>query len=267
MQRQRTFRLALLSSTWHMTGPAGGPIGAWLLASGGYVCVFSVSLLIMGLAYAYMFLRLWNFQEKLKEKESLSFLSMIHPRHIKESLSASFKPRPGHRRTYLITMMFVMLMNIMPYIGEGSYQFLFVKRFFGWGVSDYSWFKTTASLVSYISMVLLFPIFHKLKINDNIIIIISSLSQIGAAFTRGMATAGWMFYLSVFVDFGTAIVSPPIRAQITRCTEPQELGKIFAMLASVESLIPIIGTLMYTKIYKDTRELAYPLPGIKCYEL
>ena len=77
-----------------------------------------------------------------------------------------------------------------------------------------------------------------------------------------MSTETWMFYLSTIVDFGTSIVAPPVRAQISQCVEPHELGKIFAMLASVESLIPIIATNMYTRIYNATRELAYPLPGI-----
>ena len=247
-----------------MTQPAGGPIGAWLLESGGYVCVFSASLLIMVFSFLYMLLRLWNFQEKLTGKENMSLLNMFHPRHIKESLQATLKPRSGHKRVYLITMMCVMLMNMMPFIGESAYQFLYVKRIFNWGVSEYSWYKTTASLVASIAMFLLFPIFHKYKVNDNIIIIISSVSQIGAAFIRGVSTEPWMFYVSCLVDFGTSIVSPPIRAQITHCTEPHELGKVFAMLASVESLIPIIGTNMYTRIYKATRELAYPMPGKEC---
>ena len=66
----------------------------------------------------------------------------------------------------------------------------------------------------------------------------------GGTFVRGMATEPWIFYLSTIVDFGTSIVSPPIRAQITHCVEPHELGKIFAMLASVESLIPIGSTML-----------------------
>ena len=245
-----------------MTQPAGGPIGAWLLDSGGYVCVFSASLLICSLSYLYMLIRLWNFQEKRKEKENMSFLKMIHPRHVKESFAASFKPRPGHKRTYLLTMMMVMLMNMMPYVGESAYQFLYVKRIFSWGVSEYSLYKSTASLVSSVAMFLLFPLFHRLKVTDNFIIIISCLSQIGGAFIRGMSTKTWMFYLSTLVDFGTSIVWPAIRSQITHCVEPHELGKIFAMLGSMESLIPIIGTFMYNRIYNATRELAYPLPGI-----
>merc|ERR1719317_145981 len=114
------------------------------------------------------------------------------------------------------------------------------------------------------AMLVCFPIFHRLHTTDNMVIIISCLSQIAAAIIRGFATEVWHFYLSAAVDMGTALVSPPIRAQLSHCVEPHELGKVFAMLASVESLIPIIGTNMYTNIYKATRELAYPLPGT-CY--
>jgi len=262
--RQRTIRMAILSFSYHMSIPISAPIGAWLFSIGGYVYVFGVSLGFMALAYLYMAIRLWNFQEKLKRNEKLSFSSLMHPRHVKDSFVASFKGRPDHKRTYLLIMLSVMLLNMMPSIGERAYQYLFVKRIFGWAVTDYSWYMTVANLVSSLAMFLLFPLFHRFKINDNFIIMISCTSQIGGALLRGLSTHPWMFYLSTFVDFGTSIVSPPIRAQISHCVEPHELGKIFAMLASIESLIPIIGTNMYTNIYKATRELAYPLPGT-CY--
>ena len=253
--------MAILSFSYHMSIPISAPIGAWLFSIGGYVYVFGVSLGFMAFAYLYMAIRLWNFQEKLKRNEKLSFSSLMHPRHVKDSFVASFKGRPDHKRTYLLIMLSVMLLNMMPSIGERAYQYLFVKRIFAWAVTDYSWYMTVANLVSSLAMFLLFPLFHRFKINDNFIIMISCTSQIGGALLRGLSTHPWMFYLSTFVDFGTSIVSPPIRAQISHCVEPHELGKIFAMLASIESLIPIIGTNMYTNIYKATRELAYPLPG------
>ena len=33
------------------------------------------------------------------------------------------------------------------------------------------------------------------------------------------------------------------------------------MLASVESVVPIIGTMLYTTVYNKTKLLAYPAPG------
>ena len=254
-------RMAILSFSYHMTVPISAPVGAWLYNFGGYVCVFGASLGVISIAYIYMLLRLWNFEEKIKAKGNSSFTSLVHPRHVLDSVSASFKPRPNHKRSYLLIMMMVMLLSILPSTGERAYQFLFVKRLFSWGVSQYSWYNTTASLVSSLAMFILFPIFHRLKINENFIIIISCLSQIGGALTRGLSTKAWIFYFSTAVDFGTSIVSPPIRAQISYCVEPHELGKIFAMLASVESLIPILATNVYTRLYNATRELDYPLPG------
>ena len=194
----------------------------------------------------------------------MTFVDMVHPRHVIESLKVTFKPRPGHRRTYLIVMMFTMLMNMMPYIGESAFQFPYVKRLFSWGVTDYSWYLTTCTLISSAAMLVFFPIFHRLRTTDNTVIIISCLSQIAAGLIRGFSTEVWHFYASAFVDMGTALVSPPIRAQLSHCVEPHELGKVFAMLASVESAVPIIGTQIYTSLYSATKLLEYPGPGA-CY--
>ena len=206
--RQRTIRMAILSFLYHMSVPISAPIGVWLFGY-GYVHVFAASLVLMVLAYIYMFVRLWNFEEKLKSKEKLSFSSMLHPRHVKDSFTASFKGRPDHKRTYLLIMLSVMLLNMMPSIGEGAYQYLFVKRTFSWGVPDYSWYRTTASLVSSLAMFVLFPLFHRFKINDNLIIIFSCTSQIGGALLRGFSTHSWMFYLSTAVDFWYLHCVPP----------------------------------------------------------
>ena len=42
---------------------------------------------------------------------------------------------------------------------------------------------------------------------------------------------------------------------------PSLLPQVFAMLASVESVVPIIGTTFYTTLYNNTKLLAYPAPG------
>ena len=240
-----------------------GPLGAWLYDLGSYNLVFSVSTGIMVACWLLLFLRLWSFNELIKGKE-LTVVDMIHPRHVIESLKVTFKSRPGHRRTYLIVMMFTMLMNMMPFIGEGAFQFPYVKRLFSWGVADYSWYLTTCTLISSVAMLVCFPIFHRLRTTDNTVIIISCLSQIAAGVIRGFATEVWHFYASAVVDMGTALVSPPIRAQLSHCVEPHELGKVFAMLASVESAVPIIGTQIYTSLYSATKLLEYPGPG-SCY--
>ena len=201
-----------------------GPLGAWLYDLGSYNLVFSVSLGVMVACWVLLFLRLWNFTELIKG-EKLTLVDMIHPKHVVESLKVTFKPRKGHRRTYLMVMMFTMLMNMMPFIGESVFQFSYVKRLFSWGVPEYSWYQTTCTLISSLAMLVCFPIFHRLHTTDNMVIIISCLSQIAAAIIRGFATEVWHFYLSAAVDMGTSLVSPPIRFEMINTEVRQGVPK------------------------------------------
>ena len=61
-------RMAILSFSYHMTVPISAPVGAWIYDAGGYVSVFGASLGVISVAYIYMLLRLWNFEEKIKAK-------------------------------------------------------------------------------------------------------------------------------------------------------------------------------------------------------
>ena len=63
----------LFSFTWHLTGGPAGPVGAALYTAGGYTAVFGVAVAIQLLAYLYMLLRLWGYQEKRKRMEKVSF--------------------------------------------------------------------------------------------------------------------------------------------------------------------------------------------------
>ena len=42
---------------------------------------------------------------------------------------------------------------------------------------------------------------------------------------------------------------------------PPPLLQVFAMLASVESVVPILGSQIYSKLYNYTKPLSYPWPG------
>ena len=70
-----------------------------------------------------------------------------------------------------------------------------------------------------------------------------------------------MFFGSVGADFGSSMFMAPIRAQMTRCILIEENGKVFAMLASLECLVPIIGSAIFTNLYNATAQLNYPWVG------
>ena len=48
---------------------------------------------------------------------------------------------------------------------------------------------------------------------------------------------------------------------MSRCVPSEDLGKVFAMLASVESILPIVGSNLYSNLYNATSDLEYPWMG------
>ena len=260
-RRQRTIRMAVLSFCWQVSRPISLPIGAWLYDSGGYVCVMGTSLLLLVVASLLGLYKLWGFKENIEKKEKMTFSKLLSPQHVIDSAKTTFRKRPDNKRSYLLSMMFVMLMHMLPMFGEMYCQFMYTKRTFQWKVDTYSYYSMTKTIIESVGMAVLMPLFHYFNVNDNIIIILACTSSLSAQIFRGFATKPWMFFASAGVDFASSIMSAPIRAQMTRCVYPHETGKVFAMLSSVESLVPILASTVFTHLYNATSGLAYPWPG------
>ena len=67
--------------------------------------------------------------------------------HIKDALTVTFKKRPGPNRKYLFLMMLMMIIYIVPFYGEFTISFLFVRSVFKWDVKEYSQYSSIVSSV------------------------------------------------------------------------------------------------------------------------
>ena len=91
---------------------------------------------------------------------------------------------------------------------------------------------------------------------------LSGLSSISAQIFRALAgTNEDLFMASISVEVGSDLFSAPIRAQMTRCIAPEETGKVFAMLASLECAVPILASMIFTNVYNATSGASYPWAG------
>ena len=105
------------------------------------------------------------------------------------------------------------------------------------------------------------PVFHHFNVNDNIIIVCASVSIITGQIIRALAKTSTVFYASVSVEMFGSLFAGPIRGQMTRCIFPEETGKVFAMLASLECAVPILASMIFTNIYNATSGSGYPWKG------
>ena len=110
-------------------------------------------------------------------------------------------------------------------------------------------------------ILLFMPVFHHFNVNDNIIIVSAAVSVIAGQVIRALARTSVVFTASVTVEIFGSLFAGPIRGQMTRCIFPEETGKVFAMLASLECAVPILASMIFTNVYNATSGAEYPWKG------
>ena len=159
-------------------------------------------------------------------KSKFYVLDLISPMNLINSLKSTFMKRPGKRNIYILCMIIIQVINDMPVEGEKPVEFMYVKRAFQWEVDDLSYYETLRSVTSTVGTALAIPIFHHFNTNDNVIILVSTVSLVSLRFTKWLAKSGNIFLASTATGCLENVIYAPIRAQITRCVASDELGKV-----------------------------------------
>ena len=73
------------------------------------------------------------------------------------------------------------------------------------------------------------PIFHHFNVNDNIIILTSSISGIASRLIKALAKTETTFFLAPLGGIFLNVFYAPIRAQMTRCVTNEDLGKVLEL--------------------------------------
>jgi MFS-type transporter involved in bile tolerance (Atg22 family) len=120
-------------------------------------------------------------------------------------------------------------------------------------------------LVRTIFLLFIMPIISgKLKVHDALLITILNCVEIVAAIAKPFTTSLWQFYFVYglgtfgFCKFGI------IRSLLSKCIEPDEVGKVFSLLAIISALAPIAGNPVFRQLYNYTISI-YPGAIFLCF--
>ena len=219
-------RIAVTGFLWNVSSVVGFPLSAALFNSVGYTGVMASILGLYILASVQGLVRLWGFQEKIEMKCKLSLPQLFSPSHILSLFKASFRPRPGRTQVYILMMMLVMVAYMLPEDSETMVQFMFTKRHFQWEYSMFSYYNTIQRLMNLLGVAVIFPLFQYFNGDDNIINIATGLSKMAGQFVRAFARTEAVFFSSTVVGTLRLAYNAPVRSQISKFVEPEELGKV-----------------------------------------
>ena len=143
-----------------------------------------------------------------------------------------------------------MVFTIMPFSGEGTVSYSYVRARFNWGVDEYSYYRSVISAAGLIAQAILIPLIALLKLNEAMIMTVIFVTIMARHMIHGFASHPWMYYLGALVDIIGSYSFAIIRSMVSTCVAPTELGKVYALLSSFDSLLPIGISQLYTTIFK-----------------
>ncbi|RWS24299.1 hypothetical protein B4U80_13239 [Leptotrombidium deliense] len=163
------------------------------------------------------------------------------------------KQRPNKKKLQL--WMFIMaLYTIAIFVyGTGAILFPFTERVFDWDESKFSEVNSINSIIGNLIMITaVFTLAKKFKVKDLRLAVIGATAGLLQTIIRGSLLNEVAFYMSYYVGSLSSLSSIGMRSYISRLVPKDELGKIFSMIASLESTIELVSGIVLSALFRVT---------------
>ncbi|XP_013112907.2 proton-coupled folate transporter [Stomoxys calcitrans] len=256
--RARALRMVLNEASLCAGMMIGNVASGYLYAATNAVTVFAISsgLMLLSLIYVYIFVveslhpDLIHSGSKLREFFRFDL--------VKDLVQTCIKRRPNFDRAIIWLTMMALTVAIFTMEGDSNVTYLYVRKQFEWTLKDFSMFNAARIIVQIFGSVLGMFILRKLlKFSIISMTMISLASCVLESTVRATAIYWWELYVGLTLGFMRGIMGPMARAILSHVAPSTEVGKIFALTTSLESLSPLIAAPLYTSVYNATLEF-YP---------
>ncbi|KNC31125.1 hypothetical protein FF38_13964, partial [Lucilia cuprina] len=259
-EKNRALRMVLNEASLCAGMMVGNVASGYLYAATDAVTVFiiSSSLMLLALLYVIVFV-----VESLKPEQihaGSKVREFFRFDLVKDLIQTCLKRRPNYDRIIIWLTMMALTVAIFTMEGDSNVTYLFVRKQFEWTLKDFSIFNAARIVVQIIGSILgMFILRRIFKFSIVSMTMISLASCVLESTVRATAIYWWQLYLGLCFGFMRGIMGPMSRAILSHVAPSTEVGKIFALTTSMESLSPLIAAPLYTLVYNAT--LVY-YPGL-----
>lgn len=272
--QSRTSRLSIMYGSMTISYPIASFVSIYIYTYGGYFAIWGTSLGLGTIALLYIIF--WIKDSRGLESEDEQVESSYSPSvnfgqddeqlvalrtarchcgsvalNLWECFTVTFQPRNGYKRACLS----ILLASMCVYVSQipGSVTYLYTRKLFDWDQPEFALFSTISSLTAVLGSFFLLPLLSSyFEIRDCLIGIFAILGYIAGSLTIAFAVSPLMIYLASIGNVLTASIGVVIRSMLSKLVLSDELSHVYSVLASFESLVPLISTSTYNLIYKAT---------------
>ncbi|XP_076452243.1 proton-coupled folate transporter-like [Babylonia areolata] len=142
-------------------------------------------------------------------------------------------------------------------VGDQDVTVLVVSRPpLSWSPHLYGYLQAADSGATGLSLLLLLPLLARvLHVPDTDLALLGLTCRLVRVLWAGFCSRTWMTFASVVCGAVGAVLSPALRSLLTETVRREEVGKLFSIQASLETLSKLIGSGVFTGIYAATVDL------------
>ncbi|XP_069940685.1 proton-coupled folate transporter isoform X2 [Cherax quadricarinatus] len=238
--RSRTLRMGFLDASYYLGAPVGNALVGVLLDTGSYMAAFPFVIVVYIVSIMYIAARVRRPERSsARDNETSGCVTMAGEAgrlcvtacdagQLYEAVKVTIRPRPQRATIHILLLILAMLCDSLPVWGESNVKYLFVQRVLRWGHTQYSHWGTFSSLFSVCVMVVVVPLLSMvMAVADGWIGVMGGVSKICGSVLYGLVTSpslAWLMWT----------------------------GKVYAVMATLESLLPFLAAPLYNVVYTAT---------------
>lgn len=188
---------------------------------------------------------------KMKEGGLKNFFrSLFDIDNVQQTLNTFFKKREGFARLQIFLLYLILFSQILTTQGISVVMLQWTERVYNWNSTNYSTFTAVSTFASMLLLAIGSLIFiKKMQLSDDALIIISQLSSFFKNIILGTFLSPAVFFVSILVGSLSGFTPISARTKLSKIVSADEVGKIFSLSSTIDALIPIIGSLIYTNLF------------------
>ena len=282
-QEERTTRFAILDAFTSVGWLIGLPLGTRIKKHFGYITLFATTLGLTIIAFFYTLVFLKDSVHRLTEEQKKGYYKRkaeaeitcgkgVVGKVVKLTLSSFktvFKRREGKTRTWIIMFIVIFILPTFINAGYDVVGYLFYRLQYNISTETYGDLISAYFVTNIISQIVVVPFLSKtLGVQDTMIIILALIPSIigflGEAFLtevinktkHNLLRQVWalfviwtVFYLLYFNIFTTT------RSAMSKLVSPCELGRLFSVVAMLESCLGLVTKPVFGLIYRHTLDI------------
>uniref|UniRef100_A0A182YFN8 Major facilitator superfamily (MFS) profile domain-containing protein n=1 Tax=Anopheles stephensi TaxID=30069 RepID=A0A182YFN8_ANOST len=253
-EKNRATKMAVVEAAL-FTGLLAGTLSSSFIlrwTNGTTVFAIAAGAVFLGLMYNVFYIEESIQPNELSETNS-KFRELFRFESVGELMRTCFKRRPNYDRLIIWLVILALGADIFALDGSQTVFLLFLRERFEWTVKDYSYYDATSIVFMIFGNTAGLYLIRKLfNLSVTMLAALGFCCYAINSTIHGLASEPWQLYMGVAICFMKGIAGPMSRAVISNTAPASDIGKIFSLTTSIESITPLFSAPLYTFVYKST---------------